>query len=75
MLSATISALEFELDYFQIDLAVTVVTESRRATLTGQNATFYLHPTFGSDPSIVPFNAAGVATLQLFSWVTSPLVC
>lgn len=68
VLSATISALEFEPDYFQIDLAVTVVTDSRRATLIGQNATFYLHPTFGSDPRVVPFNAAGVAALQLFSW-------
>jgi hypothetical protein len=68
VMSATIKELESTPDYFQIDISVSIIDEARRAELSGTDATIYLHPTFGSDPRVVPFNTAGVASLQIFAW-------
>lgn len=67
VLSANITPLVSDPDYFQLDLLVTIDPE-KRAELAGKAVHYYLHPTFGSEPRDIPITADGKAALQLFSW-------
>lgn len=66
-LSATVTSLITDPNKFQIDLTLTV-DDTKRVKLAASTALFYLHPTFGSKPQLVPIGGDGRATLQLFGW-------
>lgn len=64
-LSAIVRPYDEKGEYFKIILSVTSTIEKNRA---GQSATFYLHPTFGSDLQKVAFGQDNVATLELVAY-------
>ena len=67
-LSATVTALKSDENYFQVDLLVSVVDPERRAELAGKAAHYYLHPSFGAGTKDVVIGPDGTAPLQLFSY-------
>ena len=62
-LSASVTALESDPSLFRL-----VLTVAGPPSYSGQSATFYLHPTFGSEPQRVAFGADGKAVLELFAY-------
>jgi pYEATS domain-containing protein involved in immunity len=68
VLSATVSAIPGQTASFKIDVSIAGATPDRQRELAGQNALFYLHPSFGKAVRSVSFGPDGRASLVLYAY-------
>lgn len=68
VLSAAVSAIPGQSANFRIEVTIAGATPDRQRELAGQNALFYLHPSFGKAVRSVSFGADGRAVLVLFAY-------
>lgn len=64
-LAASVAALDGSNELFTVRLSLTAEPPESRA---GQSATYYLHPTFGTEPKKVAFGQDGTANLELIAY-------
>lgn len=68
VLSATVSPIPGQTSNFRIDVSIAGATPARQRELAGENALFYLHPSFGKAVRSVAFGADGRANLVLYAY-------
>jgi hypothetical protein len=67
-LGAAVTPLASDANLFEVVLTIAPIDHADPVRLSGQQALFFLHPTFGKDPRPVSFDARGEAVLRLISY-------